>query len=71
MPSKRPTTDDPTAHPAPAAAAAAEPTTSAIGDYDLPKTTVTKIAKSAVSSRAPAHWVGDFVASGADPGWRD
>ena len=52
MPSKRPTHDDPSAHPA--HAVAAEPTTSAIGDYDLPKTTITKIAKSAVSPRARA-----------------
>lgn len=67
MPSKRPTHDDPSAHPA--HAVAAEPTTSAIGDYDLPKTTITKIAKSAVSPRPRKgeggdRRIGELIADG-------
>jgi hypothetical protein len=55
MPSKRPTTDDTTP--------ADGPTTSSIGEYDLPKTVVTKIAKSAVSSYSRGV-VLDFISDG-------
>jgi hypothetical protein len=46
MPSKRPTDE-----------AEAGPSMSALADYDLPKTTVTKIAKSAVSYPFPVRLV--------------